>query len=40
MNGDERYSELGFAYGTAPNVFLASVWNRWTTIVRYVDVSR
>jgi SAM-dependent methyltransferase len=25
MNWDERYSEPGFAYGTAPNEFLASV---------------
>jgi len=40
MNWDERYSEPGFAYGTAPNEFLVSVWNRRTTIVRYVDVSR
>lgn len=28
MNWDERYSESGFAYGTAPNEFLASVVDR------------
>ena len=28
MNWDERYSEPGFAYGTAPNEFLASVADR------------
>ena len=28
MNWDERYSEPGFAYGTAPNEFLASVVDR------------
>ncbi|TWJ14062.1 class I SAM-dependent methyltransferase [Geobacter argillaceus] len=28
MNWDERYSEPGFAYGTAPNDFLASVVDR------------
>jgi SAM-dependent methyltransferase len=28
MNWDERYSEPGFAYGTAPNEFLVSVVNR------------
>lgn len=28
MNWDERYSEPGYSYGTAPNEFLASVVNR------------
>lgn len=28
MNWDERYSEPGFVYGTAPNEFLASVVDR------------
>lgn len=28
MNWDERYSEPGFAYGTAPNEFLVSVADR------------
>ncbi len=28
MNWDERYSEPGFAYGTAPNDFLVSVVNK------------
>lgn len=28
MNWDERYSEPGFAYGTAPNEFIASVADR------------
>jgi SAM-dependent methyltransferase len=28
MNWDERYSEPGFTYGTAPNEFLASVADR------------
>ena len=28
MNWDERYNEPGFAYGTAPNEFLASVADR------------
>lgn len=28
MNWDERYSEPGFAYGTAPNDFLVSVADR------------
>ena len=28
MNWDERYNEPGFAYGTAPNEFLASVVDR------------
>ena len=28
MNWDERYSEPGFAYGSAPNEFLASVVDR------------
>jgi len=28
MDWDERYSEPGFAYGTAPNEFIASVANR------------
>lgn len=28
MNWDERYSEPGFAYGTAPNDFLVSVANK------------
>ena len=28
MNWDERYSESGYAYGTAPNTFLASVADR------------
>ena len=27
-NWDERYSEVGFAYGTAPNEFLVSVADR------------
>ena len=28
MNWDDRYSEPGFAYGTAPNEFLALVADR------------
>ncbi|MBC8017355.1 MAG: class I SAM-dependent methyltransferase [Verrucomicrobia bacterium] len=28
MNWDDRYSEPGFAYGTAPNEFLASITDR------------